>query len=197
LSLNIQSIAAKFNELNELINLFESKNCLPDIILLQETWKIVDASLFNLNNYHPLIFKCRSSAQGGGVGIYVKKEYKFQINPNAIFWERIFETIVIDVWINNKLITVGSLYRCINHPTLTAKEQFTEFIKIFNNLLNNLASCELILGGDLNLDALKINSCSFVDSYFDSLYATVMALSNLSLNPLDVPFHPPPVSIIF
>jgi hypothetical protein len=66
---------------------------------------------------------------------------------------------------------VGSLYRCINHPTLTVKEQFNEFSEIFNNLLGNLSSFELLLGGDLNLDALKINTCPLVSSYLDSLYA--------------------------
>jgi hypothetical protein len=36
LSLNIQSLSAKFAEFNELINIFSEKNCLPDVILLQE-----------------------------------------------------------------------------------------------------------------------------------------------------------------
>jgi hypothetical protein len=69
------------------------------------------------------------------------------------------------------MFVVGSLYRCINHPTLTAKEQFTEFSDLFTNLINNLSSCELILGSDLNLDVLKINSCPLVTSYVDMLYA--------------------------
>jgi hypothetical protein len=42
---------------------------------------------------------------------------------------------------------------------------------LFNNLINNLSNHELILGGDLNLDVLKIDSCHLVKSYIDSLYA--------------------------
>jgi Endonuclease-reverse transcriptase len=144
---------------------------LPDIILLQEVWHIADPNLFNLSCYHPLLFKCRSASQGGGVGIYVKKDYKFQLNPNSIFWDRIFESILIDVWVNDKHFIVGSLYRCINHPTLTPREQFTEFSELFCNMLNNLPSCELLLGGDLNLDVLKYDSCSNVSSYIDTLFA--------------------------
>jgi hypothetical protein len=101
----------------------------------------------------------------------VKNIYKFNLNPNSVFWERVFETVIVDICINNKLFTVGSLYRCINHPTLTAKEQFNEFSDLFSNLINNLSSNELILGGDLNLDVLKIDSCPLVSSYIDTLYA--------------------------
>jgi exonuclease III len=171
LSINIQSLPAKFNELKELIDLFDSKKCLPDVILLQEIWHIADPNLFMLNYYHPLIFKCRAKAQGGGVGMYIKNDYKFKINPHTVFWDRVFESLIVDIWINDKLLVVGSLYRCINHPTLTVKEQFNEFSEIFNNLLGNLSSFELLLGGDLNLDALKINTCPLVSSYLDSLYA--------------------------
>jgi hypothetical protein len=171
MSLNIQCLSSKFNELKDSLDLFESSNCLPDIILLQEIWNVHDASLFTLNQYHPLIFKCRSNSKGGGVGIYVKSVYKFDINPSSVFWDRIFESIIINVWINNKMYVVGSLYRCINHPTLTAKEQFTEFSDLFSNLISSLSSCELILGGDLNLDALKVNSCPLASSYFDLLFA--------------------------
>jgi endonuclease/exonuclease/phosphatase (EEP) superfamily protein YafD len=171
LSINIQSLSAKFGELKEFINMLECKNCSPDIILLQEIWQINNEKLFELPNYHPLVFKCRANAKGGGVGIYIKSLHKFKINTCAIFWERIVESILVDVTIDGQSFTVGSLYRCINHPSLSAKEQFSEFIDLLSNLLNNLATGELILGGDLNIDALKIDSCPIVSSYIDLLYA--------------------------
>jgi endonuclease/exonuclease/phosphatase (EEP) superfamily protein YafD len=171
LSLNIQSLPAKFNDLKELIDMFDSKQCLPDIILLQEIWQFSKEKLFELPNYYPLIYKCRATARGGGVGIYVRNIHKFKINTNAVFWERIVESIIVDVTINGKSFTVGSLYRCLNHPTLTTKDQFSEFVELLSNLINNLSSGELILGGDLNIDALKIDSCPLVNSYNDLLYA--------------------------
>jgi hypothetical protein len=76
MSLNIQSLSAKFNELKDTLDVFESKNCLPDIILLQEIWNVPSANLFVLDQYHPLVFKCRSNSNGGGVGIYVKSSHK-------------------------------------------------------------------------------------------------------------------------
>ena len=68
-SVNIQSLPAKFSELSETINEFSSA---PDVICLQETWQIIDNSFFPLANYHTLETNLRSSAKGGGVGIYIK-----------------------------------------------------------------------------------------------------------------------------
>jgi hypothetical protein len=66
MSVNIQSLSAKFAELCEFINMCNRKNTMPDIILLQETWAIYDSDAFNINGYQPLCFKCRSKGQGGG-----------------------------------------------------------------------------------------------------------------------------------
>jgi hypothetical protein len=73
MSLNVQSLPSKFSELNDLIETCSSKNFLPDIILLQEIWQVTDPNIFSLNHYQPLIFKCRSSCQGGG-GWHLCKE---------------------------------------------------------------------------------------------------------------------------
>jgi hypothetical protein len=66
MSLNVQSLQAKFLELQDLLNHTSSLGFLPDIILLQEIWQVPDASLFILNSYQPLFFKCRERGQGGG-----------------------------------------------------------------------------------------------------------------------------------
>jgi len=74
MSLNIQGLPAKFAEFEEFINELGRKIFIPDIICLQELWRINDPDFFDLQNYHKLIFKSRSSnTQGGGVGIFVKK----------------------------------------------------------------------------------------------------------------------------
>ena len=78
MSLNIQSLQAKFSQLQDLIQNLTNSKCQPDVILLQEIWKLTDASLFNLNGYN-FIYKCRKDAQGGGVGIYIKTDYHYKI----------------------------------------------------------------------------------------------------------------------
>ena len=113
LSLNIQSLPAKFNEFSELISEFPSFDLCPEIICLQETWNIIDNSMFPLINYHPLLTNLRRSARGGGVSIYIKENLSFKIlSKFSIFVERIFESIFIEVSLaNNKKIIIGSIYR--------------------------------------------------------------------------------------
>jgi hypothetical protein len=72
LSLNVQSLPAKYEALNEFVTELIQAKCQPDIICLQETWNVLDAKFFPLEGYQPLVFKSRSSSQGGGVGIYIK-----------------------------------------------------------------------------------------------------------------------------
>jgi hypothetical protein len=73
---------------------------------------------------------------------------------------------------NNRKYVLGSLYRCIGkHPSLSAKEQFGEFNDLLFNLLDNLSSSELILGGDINLDVLKIRSCKNTEAYVNNLFS--------------------------
>ena len=104
LSVNIQSLQSKYNELCTFINNLQLLCCEPDIICLQEIWKIPDGEFFPLDGYHPLVFKSRhNNVQGGGVGIYVKKCHNFIVNNSlSIFADRIFESIFIDISFNSK-----------------------------------------------------------------------------------------------
>ena len=66
LSLNIQSLPAKFMEFTDLISQFLCADLCPDVICLQETWNIIDNSAFPLSNYHTLETNLRHGARGGG-----------------------------------------------------------------------------------------------------------------------------------
>jgi len=68
MSLNIQSLPAKFLTFRDLILQLSSSNCPPDIICLQEVWNVMDPSLFPLPGYQSLVTKTRSTGQGGGWG---------------------------------------------------------------------------------------------------------------------------------
>ena len=78
LSLNVQSLPAKFNELEDFITYLKNNRCEPDFICLQETWKIIDQSLFNIEGYNLEIKSRSKNTQGGGVGIYIKKRFPIQ-----------------------------------------------------------------------------------------------------------------------
>ena len=83
LNLNIQSLPAKFNELEEFIIFLKNNCCEPDFICLQETWRIFDQSLFNIDGYNLEIKSRSSNTQGGGVGIYIKKVFAIIYSKNA------------------------------------------------------------------------------------------------------------------
>ena len=84
LSLNIQSLPAKYVEFSELINDFSSPDLFPDVICLQETWKIVDNHMFSLPNYHALEINQRQMARGGR-GRNLRKKTPVLQNFKAIF----------------------------------------------------------------------------------------------------------------
>ena len=129
MSFNIQSLPSKFADFQELICNLELNNCAPDIICLQEIWKIPDNSVFGLNNYHPPEFLQRgNNLQGGGVGLYFRSNLKFKIlKEKCIFIDRIFESIFAEVESNNKKFIVGSIYRlATSHHSLTSFKRFFE-----------------------------------------------------------------------
>jgi len=67
LSLNVQILLAKYQDCLELISTLHLNNNPPDIIALQEIWRIPTLIDFKIPNYAKAIFKCRKDAQGGGV----------------------------------------------------------------------------------------------------------------------------------
>ena len=177
MSFNIQSLPSKFTEFQEFISNFNVNRCSPDIILLQENWNLQNPDLFHIPGYSPLIFKSRSNnVQGGGVGMYFKEKIRFNIlHEKCIFIDRIFESIFAEVWLpNNKKIIIGTIYRPnVNHPTFTSGEQFSQFIDLFSNLLNDLSNLNtpVTLFGDFNLDALKYNINNQVSEYINLLFS--------------------------
>ena len=69
-SFNVQSLTSKFQQFSDLINSLNKKSCAPDIICLQEIWKINDDVSFNLNGYQSLIYKQRTILQEVEVSAY-------------------------------------------------------------------------------------------------------------------------------
>jgi hypothetical protein len=73
LSINIQSLNAKFEGLKAILNLINSKNVQVDVIALQETWHIKYSNLLSIPGYHNLFFKNRVRGRGGGGGHICKR----------------------------------------------------------------------------------------------------------------------------
>jgi hypothetical protein len=174
MSFNIQSLPAKFHELKELIHMLSSSKCSPDVICLQEIWQIHENMDFSLPGYSKLEYKIRNNnVQGGGVGIYVRSHLSYSVSAiYSVFSDRLFESIFVEVTLQNSKILIGNVYRPNSgHPNLTQSEQFSQSLEIFSNIANQLSTSKIPVRivGDFNLDVLKYNSNPQVTEYVDLL----------------------------
>ena len=87
MSLNIQSIAAKYLEFVNLIDILSLKNANPDIFLIQESW-IKDASLVNIKGYKAVLNARPSNLRGGGTMIFAKSN----LNMKHLFHDSFFHS---------------------------------------------------------------------------------------------------------
>jgi endonuclease/exonuclease/phosphatase family metal-dependent hydrolase len=176
MSFNIQSLPAKFHELKELIHMLSSSKCSPDVICLQEIWQIHENMDFSLPGYSKLEYKIRNNnVQGGGVGIYVRSHLSYSVSAiYSVFSDRLFESIFVEVTLQNSKILIGNVYRPNSgHPNLTQSEQFSQSLEIFSNIANQLSTSKIPVRivGDFNIDVLKYNSNPQVTEYVDLLFS--------------------------
>ena len=154
-SLNIQSIHAKIDELKIFLYELSEINITFDVLCFQETWLNAhnDSSLIQIEGYQ-LITQSQSSSAHGGLAIYVKTNYKYDIYKSIKhpLWEGLF----IKIWNGSKNIVVGNIYR----PPNNLNENFTSFFDEFSVLLSEISesNCESIITGDFNINLLKIHS---------------------------------------
>jgi hypothetical protein len=94
LSLNCQSINAKFAQLETYVQDFETSEFKFSLICLQETWLSdnCDVSLFHLDGYN-FEYKPKRCSTHGGVGIYIRDYLEYTVLPfdgNENVWDGIF-----------------------------------------------------------------------------------------------------------
>ncbi len=177
LSLNIQSLNAKYNDLKDFIYVLTNKNSAPDVICLQELWRFPEMAEFSILGYQPLVHKLRNNHQGGGVGIYLKMGIKGKIDTKAsVFHERIFESLIMELTLGKTKIIVGSIYRPgTKHPNMSLSDQNNVFLELLSNCLDDLSlrKTDVFLLGDLNIDVLKYDNSYLASEYIDLLFSNV------------------------
>ena len=97
LSLNIQSINAKFDQIKILLHLMQENNSHISAICLQETWLRDDSNnaLISLENYN-FISQGKKCFSHGGLTIYLHEKYNLKTVPSPIISE-IFEGQFIEI----------------------------------------------------------------------------------------------------
>jgi hypothetical protein len=159
ISINIQSLYSKFDQLSQEISELESKGVKIDVIALQEIWDVRYPENLLLTGFKPLIFKKRHGMRGGGVGFYIRNHLNAQvIDELSPFENKIIEALTIKMsYPDNKHVLLSSVYRS-NGPILnvTQNQQIDTFLNNFSELLQNIQS-------------KKLESYVFIDSNIDLL----------------------------
>ena len=169
-SFNINSLAAKFTKLLDLLDFFVRNDIFLDVIALQEVWAIRDESVFNIRGYN-LVYKDRKDMKGGGVCFYIRNNYKFKIIDDlSIFIPKVFESLVIEINCKGKSISIANIYRsptCPNNISPSEKnELFMNHLSNYQHYMSNV-NCESFILGDFNIDLLKKENLStnFLESF--------------------------------
>ena len=135
LSSNIQSINAKFNELEMFVEDLRSINFKLRVICLQETWKADndDFSQFFLDGYD-CITQGKKCSNKGGLLIYVDNKYKSEVKMNLNTYEH-WEGLMIKVTGNNlsKTMTIGNIYIDLQeHATKILQNSLMNFHQLYH-----------------------------------------------------------------
>ena len=168
LSINIQSLHAKIDQLRIYIHSLLQNEVKIGAILLQETWinPNNDTTLLEINGYNLISQPCKITSHGG-LAIYILEEIEYElldtINSESGTWEGLFIKLKLNS--QNKLI-LGNVYR----PPRDLIVNYTAFTNEFENHLQSLNGNTLI-GGDFNIDLLKVNNKSAIHDYLNCILA--------------------------
>ena len=135
LTLNCQSLSAKFDELCIFLNTLEHK---LDIITLQETWccEIDQYKLYEIKDYN-YIATCAKSSKHGGLITYIHKDYKFKLNSDFDDHSNLWESHFLEIahkTNTSKTIIIGNIYR----PPKSKNGLLSTFINEFSSILNKV-----------------------------------------------------------
>lgn len=142
---NIRSISKNFNELEVLVS--QIKNNL-DVIVLSETWNIVNIENFVLRDYD-VHYNKSTFNKNDGVILLVKKLHNYEIKIIKIKDIPNYNFIRIEINTNGSVVAITGIYK----PPPIKKDLF---IKIFEDYLQKYCKLEHeIITGDLNIDVLN------------------------------------------
>jgi hypothetical protein len=163
LSINIQSLHSKHEQLLQEIEAIAHQKLNIDIIAIQETWDIQYPDLLTIPGFKPIIFKKRKGMRGGGVGFFVKNYLKAEIIEHlSPFENKIIEALTLQItYPNNKSVLVTSIYRSNGVlRNVTQAQQIERFMNSFDQLSSQLqlTKKESYIFLDSNIDLLSLRS---------------------------------------
>lgn len=170
LSLNVQSLNAKFANLLLFLEHLRSHGFEFSCICLQETWLHNDSnlSLLQIKDY-VCISQGNFCSSHGGLLIYLNAKFKHKVlnlYTGSDIWEGQF--IEINGKSLNKKIILGNIYKPPRGNTI---ENIQSFINDITPIMNKLGKTksDAVMLGDFNINLLKINENGHVSDFLDSV----------------------------
>ena len=159
LSLNCQSISAKFDKFKLFLDDVNNQNPIS-IICIQEAWGHEDIHMdyFSLHNY-TLVNANRRLTTHGGLIIYIHNDFEFkELNGELpiTHTSNMFESLFVEVWRKNCMYQkyiIGNIYRLPLYSSDDLTTFTNEYVDILNMFRNR--SKFVYLCGDFNIDLLK------------------------------------------
>ena len=176
LSLNCESISAKFDKLKLFLDDVNNQNPIS-IICIQETWghEGIQMNYFSLPNYRLINANRRLTAHGGLI-IYIHNNFEFkELNEELPITQtsNSLESMFVEVWrknYTNQKYIIGNIYRLPLYDSDNLTSFTNEYIDILNTLRNR--SKFVYLCGDFNIDLLKLNSNNNYNMFFDNVISS-------------------------
>ena len=169
LSLNVQSIRAKFDQLSVVLSTLYNEGLSFSLICFQETWlsENDDTAQFLLPGYS-LVHQGKSCSEHGGLLTYIRDDFSYKISDkynNASSWEGVF----VDVFSEqlHKQIHIGNIYRPPkNNNNNQSKDIFIEeFSPVVDKFSKNMSRGVIV--GDFNINLLQIQEREKFGDFFD------------------------------
>ena len=204
LSVNIQSVNAKFDEFQAFINRMNVLNPIS-AICLQECW-LSDAdnvSMFNLENYE-MIFLPKSCCAHGGLIIYVHNQFQCTVMSEVKVQSSGWEYLCVKISHRkpkSKIYVLCNIYRKPNEIV----NDLDAFTNELSSLLSKIKSIKhsSYVCGDYNIDLLKVKDNKHYCENFDEIIShgffpkitlptricesTSTLIDNIFTNNIDVP----------
>ena len=186
-SINTQSLNAKYDELLLLLNIAQSQNIRFHVICFQGTRlsETSDDSLVAIDGYNCIHQSKRSDCSNhGGLITYVDNNYEVErinIQNNSPLWDNLFVSIK-DTG-HNKDIIVGNIYKPLkdNYNIENINAFTTEIENVIHEL--NRKNSEILIAGDYNINLLNLDMRQAFSDFFTPCYQIAISLE--SLYPLD------------
>ena len=170
LSLNIQSVNAKFDEFPLFVNRMNLTNPIS-VICLQECWlsSMDNVTMFNLDGYE-LFSQPNQCCAHGGLIVYVHKQFAATVLTNITVQASGWEYLCVQLShqkSRSKQYILCNIYRTPNElvdDINTFTNELSSFLVKLKNLKHSAYLC-----GDYNIDLLKVKMNKHYCNYFDDV----------------------------